>query len=97
MLASLKLTVITEPAVVVAMAAALASEGAAMPEKLTDVNVAAAVVPPPQAVSEKLASAVDSGNKGAPASACSRERRENWVVFDMDHQKVELTGKSRSL
>jgi hypothetical protein len=67
-----------------------------MPEKLTDVKVAAAVVPPPQAVREKPASAVDSGNKGAPASACNRERRESWVVFDMDHQRWNRPIKAAS-
>jgi hypothetical protein len=64
---SLKLTDMTEPTVVVAMAAALASVGAAILEKLTEENVTGADEPP-QAVWVKptAAKAPDSGSRGTP-------------------------------
>jgi len=60
-----------EPTVVVAMAAALTSDGAAIEEKLTELNATGGtVVPPPQAVRLNPAAprADDNGNSGAPAS-----------------------------
>jgi hypothetical protein len=81
---SLKLTDMTEPTLVVAMATALASVGAAMLEKLTEENTTGADEPP-QAVwlIPTPAKAADSGSKGTPESACKMERRERLEVFDM--------------
>jgi hypothetical protein len=64
-----------EPTVVVAMAAALANVGAAMLEKLTEVNVAAEE-PPQPTLSPAAAKAPDKGNKGMPDKTCKIERRE---------------------
>ena len=84
LLLSLKFTDITEPTVVVAMAAALAKLGADVLEKSTDLKViGTAVEPPPQPASDRPASAELSGSKGAPASTWSKERRETLVIFDM--------------
>jgi hypothetical protein len=74
----------TEPTVVVAMAAAFAREGAAMFEKLTEENRTGAVEPPhPVRLKPTPAKAADSGSKGTPDSACKMERRERLEVFDM--------------
>ena len=71
LLASLKLTVMTDPTVVVAMAAGLARVGAAIEEKLTELKVTGGtvVLPPPQAVRPNPAAprADDNGSNGAPA------------------------------
>jgi hypothetical protein len=79
LLLSLKFTDITEPTLVVAMAAALASEGAAILEKLTDENLAEADDPAlaqPVVVRPTPAKAADKGSSGTPDSACKIERRE---------------------
>jgi hypothetical protein len=77
----------TEPTVVVAIAAALANVGAGMLLKLTLLKVAEApnapgdanaAVPPPQAVNKALVPvmAPARGSMGMPANICKTRRRE---------------------
>jgi hypothetical protein len=77
LLVSLNDTVMVEPTVVVAMAAGLASVGAAIELKLTPLRVGASLLPP-HAVTENpaAASAVDSGSMGAPAKNFNSWRRD---------------------
>ena len=75
---SSKVSVITEPVVVVAMAAALASVGAGMLLKLTLWNTGTVDESPPQAASALAADTEEAkGSKGAPLSRDSRRRRES--------------------
>jgi hypothetical protein len=89
------LTDITEPTVVVAIAAAFPRLGALVLEKLTELNVmGVSTEPPPQAVNDRPANADDKGNKGAPANACNKERREKLGVFDIGGQRIDRQSKS---
>jgi hypothetical protein len=68
------------------MAAALANVGAAILEKLTDESLTVAEAPTlALAFVGRLTptKAADNGSKGTPESACNRERREKFGVFDM--------------
>jgi len=83
LLSLLKFTVMVEPTVVVAMAAGLASVGAAMELKLTLFITTSS--PPPQAASRAvLADSVPArGNKGMPAKSFNAWRREVSAVCFM--------------
>jgi hypothetical protein len=71
---SLNEVVITDCTVVVAMAAALASVGAAIELKLTPLKLQP--LPHKATVAGEAAMAEDKGNMGTAASSCSARRRE---------------------
>src|SRR5512133_2936857 len=93
----------TEPTLVVAMAAALASVGAAMEEKLTPLKLADAAKgaatassPPPQADSSRLPAKVDArGSMGAPAKSCRARRRDKaaagFIRFRSGQNRLRTT------